>query len=182
MAIKTRLYPRIIARRALLASGVAATALAWAGAASAAGAELAASEAMAQSSSLLERYVAAFNAHDVDAFSGIVAEAYIQHNGRAGPGIAGLQAALRGYFQTFPDFRMQIEDRIFGGDKVVARATLTATHSRPVQLGPNAPVFQPTGKQLSWGDIDIWRVADGKFVEHWDQSDLAGLARQMRAD
>ncbi len=43
-------------------------------------------------------------------------------------------------------------------------------------------MFPPTGKKLTWGDIDIWRVADGKFVEHWDQSDLAGLARQMRAD
>jgi predicted SnoaL-like aldol condensation-catalyzing enzyme len=33
-----------------------------------------------------------------------------------------------------------------------------------------------------WSDIEIWRVADGKFVEHWDQSDLLGLARQMRGD
>jgi len=131
---------------------------------------------------LLDRYVTAFNAHDVSAFADVIAENYIQHNGRAGPGLNGLQATIRQYFETFGDFHMQVEDRIVGGDKVVARMTLTATHSHPVQLGPNTPVFQPTGKKLTWGDIDIWRVANCKFVEHWDQSDLAGLAKQMRGD
>jgi predicted ester cyclase len=131
---------------------------------------------------LVERYVAAFNAHDADAFRDVIAENYVQHNGRAGQGLAGTQATFRGYFQTFPDMHLQVDDLIVSGDKVVARLTITATHSHPVQLGPNAPIFQPTGKKLSWGDIEIWRVDGGKFAEHWDQSDLAGLARQMRAD
>lgn len=136
----------------------------------------------AANSAILDRYVSAFNAHDVKAFGDVIAEGYIQHNGRSGPGLAGLQATFRGYFETFPDFHIQVDDRILSGDKVVARVTIAATHSHPVQLGPNAPVFQPTGKKLVWGDIDIWRVADGKFAEHWDQSDLAGLARQLRGD
>jgi predicted ester cyclase len=136
----------------------------------------------APSAALVDRYVAAFNAHDVDAFRDVIADNYAQHNGRAGQGLAGTQATLRGYFQTFPDMHVQVDDLITAGDRVVARLTITATHSHPVQLGPNAPVFQPTGKKLSWGDIEIWRVADGKFVEHWDQSDLAGLARQLRSE
>jgi predicted ester cyclase len=131
---------------------------------------------------LVERYVVAFNAHDANAFQDVIADSYAQHNGRAGQGLAGTQATLRGYFETFPDIHMQIDDLIVDGDKVVARLTITATHSHPVQLGPNAPVFQPTGKKLTWGDIEIWRVADGKFVEHWDQSDLVGLAQQLRSD
>ena len=129
---------------------------------------------------LLDRYVAAFNNHDVSLLRDVIAENYVQHNGRAGQGLAGTQATIKGYFDTFPDMHMQLEDSIISGDKVVVRVTITATHSKPVQLGPNAPLFPPTGKKLSWGDIEIWRVADGKFVEHWDQSDLAGLARQMR--
>jgi predicted ester cyclase len=131
---------------------------------------------------LVARYVAAFNAHDVNALADVIAEKYVQHNGRTGQGLAGLQAAVKGYFETFPDMHMQLDDLIADGDKVVARVTLTATHTRPVQLGPGAPVFQPTGKKLTWGDIEIWRIAYGKFVEHWDQSDLIGLARQMRPD
>ena len=129
---------------------------------------------------LLDRYVAAFNSHDVDALREVMAETYAQHNGRAGQGLAGTLATIKGYFETFPDFHMKLEDSIISGDKVVARFTVTATHTKPVQLGPNASAFPPTGNKLTWGDIDIWRVADGKFVEHWDQADLAGLARQMR--
>ena len=132
--------------------------------------------------SLVGRYVTTFNAHDLDALAEVIAQGYVQHNGRTGQGLAGLQAAMKGYFDTFPDLHMQLDDLITDGDKVVARVTLTATHTRPVQLGPGAPVFQPTGKKLTWGDIEIWRIANGKFVEHWDQSDLVGLARQMRPD
>lgn len=28
--------------------------------------------------------------------------------------------------------------------------------------------------------IDIWRVEDGKFAEHWDIVDTAGLLQQLR--
>jgi predicted ester cyclase len=139
-----------------------------------------AADADSENAALLDRYIAAFNAHDVDAFAGFVAPGYVQHNGRAGQGLAGLQAVLRGYFQTFPDFHMAVDDRIFGGDKLVARSTLSATHTQPVQLGPGAPVFPPTGRKLTWGGIDIWRAAGGMFVEHWDQNDFLGLSQQLR--
>jgi hypothetical protein len=55
-------------------------------------------------SAILDRYADAFNAHDVNAFRDVIAEGYIQHNGRSGPGLAGLQATFRGYFEAFPDF------------------------------------------------------------------------------
>lgn len=124
----------------------------------------------------------ALNNHDLGAFAEVIADRYVQHNGRAGQGLAGTQATFKSYFETFPDMHVKVEDTIIGGDKVVARVTLTATHTKPVQLGPGTPTFQPTGKKLSWHDIGIWRVSDGKFVEHWDQSDLLGLARQLRGD
>lgn len=135
----------------------------------------------AANAALLDKYVAAFNAHDPAPLKDVIAENYIQHNGRAGQGLAGLQATARRYFQTFSDFHMALEDSVITPDKVVARFEITATHDHPVQLGPNAPLFPPTGKKLAWQGISIWRVADGKFVEHWDEDDLLGLAQQMRA-
>src|SRR5262249_8771607 len=69
--------------------------------------------------SLVARYVAAFNAHDVNALTDVIAEKYVQHNGRTGQGLAGLQAAVRGYFETFPDMHMEVNDVIADGDKVV---------------------------------------------------------------
>jgi len=131
--------------------------------------------------SLLEKYFAAVNAHNVAALDGVIAENYVQHDIGQGHGRAGMQAAFQRYFQTFPDFHMTLEDSIITNDKIVARFQITATHDHPVQLNPNAPVFPPTGKKLAWQGISVWRVADGKLVEHWDVDDLVGLAQQMRA-
>src|SRR5215467_16070018 len=64
---------------------------------------------------LVTRYVAAFNAHDINALADIIAPGYVQHNGRTGQGLAGLQAAMKGYFETFPDMRMQLDDLIADG-------------------------------------------------------------------
>jgi len=135
----------------------------------------------AANAALLDKYVAAFNAHDPAPLKDLIVEDYVQHNGRAGQGLAGLQATARLYFQTFPDFHMALQDSVITADKVVARFEITATHDHLVQLGPNTPLFPPTGKKLAWQGISIWRVAGGKFVEHWDEDDLLGLAQQMRA-
>jgi predicted ester cyclase len=37
----------------------------------------------------------------------------------------------------------------------------------------------PTGRRMSINVIDILRVADGKFVEHWGVSDMMGLMQQL---
>jgi hypothetical protein len=80
---------------------------------------------------LLARYVAAFNNHDVAAFKDVIAENYVQHNGRSGQGLTGLQGTVQQYFQTFTDFHVQLEDSVVAGNKVVARVTFTATHDHP---------------------------------------------------
>jgi predicted SnoaL-like aldol condensation-catalyzing enzyme len=36
-------------------------------------------------------------------------------------------------------------------------------------------------KKLAWEGISVWRVANGKFVEHWDIDDLLSAVQQMRA-
>lgn len=130
---------------------------------------------------LLDRYVAAFNTHDIDAFRTIIADAYVQHEDRVGQGLAGVQTAFQRYFQTFPDFHMEVQQRTIGDNKVAALNLMTATHTQPVQLGPGTPAFAPTGKSLAWHAFDLWRVSDGKFVEHWVVQDFLALAQQLRA-
>jgi predicted ester cyclase len=116
----------------------------------------------AANAAVLERYVAAVNGTDAAARRDIFAEPYIQHGG------------IKGLRNIFPDIHLTVEDRIFGGDKVVARNTWTGTH-RGAFLG-----IEPTGKQVTINTIDIWRVKDGKFAEHWDVIDIAGLEKQLR--
>ncbi|HEX6385062.1 MAG TPA: ester cyclase, partial [Anaerolineae bacterium] len=74
---------------------------------------------------------------------------------------------------AFPDVRVQTQDMIAEGDKVVARVTLTGTH-RGEFLG-----IPPTGKQVEVSTIDIIRVADGKMVEHWGVTDNLGMMQQL---
>jgi len=39
----------------------------------------------------------------------------------------------------------------------------------------------PTGKRVSIGVIDIIRIAEGRFVEHWGQMDSMGMMQQLGA-
>jgi predicted ester cyclase len=165
-----------ISRRALvLAYGCGAAAFAAALAASAPRVD-AADDPHAAFDRLLDRYVAAVNAHDTSTFPEIFTDAYIQHSGRSPSGLQAQIANFQRIFENWPDFQSRIEDRIFGADRIVARVTFSATHSRTV-LG-----FAPTGKKVTWGAIDIWRVENGKLAEHWDMVDVAGLQKQLRGD
>jgi predicted ester cyclase len=136
----------------------------------------AADEPAAAYTRLLDRYVAAVNAHDTGPFPEIFTEAYIQHSGRSPSGLQAQIANFQRVFENWPDFQSRIEDRIFGGDRIVARVTFSGTHSKTV-LG-----FAPTGRKITWGGIDIWRVENGKLAEHWDMVDVASLQKQLRGD
>jgi predicted ester cyclase len=140
-----------------------------------------ADDQIATNSALLERYFADVNGRDLAALKDVISDNYVQHGAYQGQGLAGMQAAFQHDFEMFPDFHWTVEDSVITNDKIVARFRITATHDHPVQLAPGAPVFPPTGKKLAWEGISIWRVADGKFVEHWDVDDLLGAVQQMRA-
>ena len=135
-----------------------------------------AARAEAIGTALLDRYVAAVNAHDTSAFPEIHTESYIQHSGRSPSGLAAQIDNFRGIFARMPDVQARVEDRIVAGDKLVARMTFSATHTQPL-LG-----IAPTGRRFTLRTIDIWRVENGKLAEHWDIVDYAGLQRQLRGD
>jgi len=119
---------------------------------------------LAANAALLERYIAAVNGNDDALRRQVFAEPYIQHGG------------IKGLRDIFPDLHLTVEDRIFGGDRIVARNTWTGTH-RGAFLG-----IEPTGKQVTINTIDIWRVEGGKLAEHWDVIDIAGLQKQLRGE
>jgi predicted ester cyclase len=127
-------------------------------------------------SALLDKYVAAVNAHDTSSFVEIHTESYIQHSGRSPNGLTAQIENFRGIFSRMPDVQTRVEDRIIAGDKVVARMTFSATHTQPLQG------IAPTGRRFTLQTIDIWRVENGKFAEHWDIVDYAGLQKQLRGE
>jgi predicted ester cyclase len=125
---------------------------------------------------LLEKYVAAANAHSTSTFPEIFSESYLQNSGRNPSGLAAQIENFRGILSRIPDLHMKVEDRILGGDKVVARVSFTGTHTQPFQG------IAPTGRRFTLRTIDIWRVENGRFAEHWDIVDVAGLQKQLRGD
>jgi steroid delta-isomerase-like uncharacterized protein len=139
----------------------------------AAGNDPSAANGEAIGSAILDKYVAAVNAHDTSTFPEIFTESYIQHSGRSKSGLAATIEVFNGVFAATPDHQMKVEDRIIAGDKVVARTTHSATHTHTFRGIP------PTGKFFTYRTIDIWRVENGKFAEHWDLTDAAEVLRQI---
>jgi steroid delta-isomerase-like uncharacterized protein len=90
--------------------------------------------------------------------------------------VTGAQA-LKEVFATlhraFPDLRVTIEDLIAEGDRVVARNTVTGTH-RGEYMG-----LPPTGKSVTYNEIFIFRVVNGRIAETWGVVDVASLMKQL---
>jgi len=75
-----------------------------------------------------------------------------------------------------PDVRLAVQDLIAAGDKVVVRWRATATHTGTFQGLP------PTGTQVSFEGIAIYRLASAKVVERWVQVDMLGVMERLRAE
>jgi steroid delta-isomerase-like uncharacterized protein len=122
---------------------------------------------------LAARYLKMLNDHDPDAVHGFVAVDYINHDPFVADGREANRAFWSTFFTGFPDIEATMDDLVVAGGRVVGRFTYRGTH-----LGPffGAP---PTGRPIEMRSIDIWRVADGEFVEHWDELNLLELFQQL---
>ena len=78
-----------------------------------------------------------------------------------------------GFFYSFPDLQITIEDDFAEGDKVGTRGYITGTHKGDFEG------LAPTGKQVKFGYITLWRVENGKLVEFWPRVDYLGLMKQL---
>lgn len=67
-----------------------------------------------------------------------------------------------------------IHDQIAEGDKVTTRKTISGRHTGTL-LGVEA-----TGKPVAIEVIDIVRVRDGRYVEHWGINTLSSVLAQLR--
>ena len=76
---------------------------------------------------------------------------------------------------AFPGYWLEAEDMIADDDKVAVRFTFHGTHQAELMGIP------PTGKTVSMDGIIIYRLADGKIVDHWMQTDTTSLMQQLGA-
>jgi steroid delta-isomerase-like uncharacterized protein len=106
----------------------------------------------------------------------LLADDFTPHTwGSTGGGKQELVAATKRVSAGLADVSMTIDDVIAEGDRVAVRLT-----SRATQVGPFMGL-PPSGKSYEIGEIHIFRIRDGKVVEHWHQADFLGMMRQLGA-
>ncbi len=100
---------------------------------------------------VLAFYEHGINRHDVAAALSYVGADFIQHSPHIADGPTGLAAFFGEFWKTHPQFRVEVKRIFIEGD-------MTAAH---VRLHGGST---PNGE----ASADIFRLKDGKIVEHWD--------------
>ena len=105
----------------------------------------------------------------------IIAEEYIDHNPSSNftPGAEGIKLKVRSLRDAFPDIMFVLEDLIAEGMLVAARYHWRGTHK-----GPFANIL-PTDNLVEVTGMDLYRIENGKIIEHWHNIDELGLLHQL---
>jgi predicted SnoaL-like aldol condensation-catalyzing enzyme len=98
-----------------------------------------------------EFYELAINKKDFEAASKYLGPRYIQHNQRAADGAEGLKNFVQFLHDKFPNSHSEIKRIFVDGDYVILHV-----HA----------VREPGTRGVAI--VDIFRLQDGKIVEHWD--------------
>jgi predicted ester cyclase len=93
----------------------------------------------------------------------------------AADGLTGMKRTIEMNRKVFPDMRLEVEDQIAEGDRVVTRWRGEMTHAG--ELGGAAP----TGRRVTISGITIDRFEDGRIVEAWRSMDTLGLLQGIGA-
>jgi predicted ester cyclase len=123
------------------------------------------------------------NQHDLDFADEAFHPEFKNHyrpEGRAlpetGRPASGFQAFYGALLQGFPDAAVEIDDQLAERDLVATRKTFRGTHLGELWDLP------PTGNRVELEFIDIFRLRDGRLIEHWTSMDINALRQQMRPE
>ena len=94
-------------------------------------------------------------------------------NGTEIKGLHKLRDRIRDHLTAFPDWTEKIELIVAEEDFVAIHFSSTGTNNGSFLGNP------ATGKQIHTNDMSIYRIADGKIVEHWLLPDLLSLNQQL---
>ena len=91
------------------------------------------------------------------------------------PAAVAYSATLDEQLPAFTDLQVAIYDQVAEGDKVTTRKAITGTHTGEL-FG-----LAPTHQQVTIDVIDIFRLQDGKLLEHWGLTSLPTVMAQLAA-
>ena len=124
---------------------------------------------------IVRRYQEIYNSNQLDDLPEVVAEDLLTPKIMPGmpPGLEGGKRVHETTLIGMPDWHTDIDDMIAEGEKVVARITMTGTHTGDFWGIP------ATGKRVEFTGMYMVRIADGKIIEHWGEEDGVSLLQQL---
>ena len=132
--------------------------------------------------SVIARYNAAWNSHDIDAILAMhtVDSVFENHtSGGRAVGRAEIGKVIAAVFDTFPDIAFSSRRLYVGDDFVVQEWTASATFSKPIFRDGREE--QPTHRPITWDGVDVIPF-EGDLVARKDvYVDSLGLRRQTSA-
>jgi steroid delta-isomerase-like uncharacterized protein len=114
-----------------------------------------------------------WNQGDESAIARFIAEDAGGNDPDFGMGREGFTRQWRQWQAAFSDLHFEIEEMVAEGDTVVARWTLTGTHTGPF-LG-----LAPTGRAIRVGGMSMDHLRDGVLVCGFDGWDALGMRQQL---
>jgi ketosteroid isomerase-like protein len=126
-----------------------------------------------------ERGTDTFNAHDLDGFAEVLADdaVFEAPGGLRGEGKAACVAFFGGWFDAFPDARVDVHALHVSGDAAVEEGIFTGTHDG-VLTGPTGDI-PPTGRPVRIDYLQVLRFRDGKHVSFNLMFDRLQLLEQL---
>jgi predicted ester cyclase len=132
-------------------------------------------DALTKNAEIIREFTRVFkNEHNVDGIDHLFAARFQHHFAPPlRPGLAGFKDVGRMMNGAFPDVVVTEQDLIVTADKVVERSSATATH-----MGKFMGIA-PTNKRVGWTEIHIYRLTEGRIIEHWVEFALHQLLTQL---
>lgn len=124
---------------------------------------------------IVQRYQDAHNANDLAVLDEIVSPNLISHNMLPGipAGREGGKMVHQALLAAFPDQHSETLTLIAEGDKVVQYFMVSGTNQGSFMGAP------ATGKSYKVPGISIFRIENGKIMEHWGVFDQLGVLQQL---
>jgi steroid delta-isomerase-like uncharacterized protein len=127
----------------------------------------------------IDRYNAAWNAHDLDAIMAMHASDMVFENHTAGESASGedVRGHIGSIFETWPDIAFATRRLYLREGLVVQEWTAAATHAKTMRRGDL--VAEPTGRRVEWDGLDVIPFEDGLVKRKDVYSDSVSILRQL---
>lgn len=129
---------------------------------------------------IIRRQIENWTKGDLETIAADFAEDTLNHGEAVGR--EGVRIVIEDIWQTFPDFRGEILDLVAEDDTVVAYVKVSGTHLGVGEIPVNGGMLvgvEPTGKKFTVRHIHLYKMRDGKIIDHHATRDDLGMMQQL---